>query len=895
MSILYQLFVWLCLVYSPGLCSHRGKRAITSFRVTLPGSGQAVNEVNAGVETHITCDVTRDPSPDVDIYKYSEVGQNLGSLSTVSDGNNYQALPNSDVTQLGIKTYRFTPVMNGTFRCENHGDEMALQLIVKHPPVPLDPPTTAQEEQGDVIVYRSTAYRGDGPVVAMAVQYRPFGGDVDVWNTTAEVTEDSYVISGLPVGNRYKVRLVLVRPGEGGRGAPGPDVTVRIQFIEGDTFSGSVIVGSLLGIIILAVLTVAILHTVYKARKEENMFALATFQLERGELTSIPKEMTGKRLAYLRLHTGEWKKTGTYRVEAEELDKYMETTGFDGLIWQFEALPDELIYKCKVARRPENTPKNRYTNSIPYDYSRVELQPLPGKPVANSDYINASWVNGYSKSKAFIATQGPSAETVDDFWRMVWDYGPKYIVMLSDLIDKSKVPCAQYWPDKEASLRSGDLLVTLKKKDVMADYTFRTFTLQKAGDAASQYEITHIQYTGWPQHRAGTPPHSTSLLNLIRTIKLTDPEEMETPIVVHCGSGVDQTGVFIALYAMTDMLEEEAAVNIREFVVQMREYRCLMVSCVDHYLYIYGSVLEAERCGKTVTRTDQFLTYAESKLGLTGSKRGALYCQEFAKLQTLCPNPSPERTATGALPVNEGKNRFSNLLPDDKRRVTLSTPLSDTDSNDYINAVYLDSYRSQQGYIVTQAPLPNTVTDFWCMISDTGSNIIVMLNSISESCPRYWPAHASATYGPFNVEVTNTQIAPHVTEREFQLTNTFNHKKTTVRQFQLTNYTDDGDSAPLAAPEYLHQLWSEVHKWFKQSNMDGPITVHCESGAGLSGVFCTVDMTLDRSDVERAVDVFQAVRMLRHHRPEMVCTEDQYKLCYQVVQKHLQTTITTTD
>eukprot|EP00058_Branchiostoma_floridae_P017031 XP_002602519.1 hypothetical protein BRAFLDRAFT_93826 [Branchiostoma floridae] len=272
MSILYQLFVWLCLVCSPGLCSHRGKRAITSFRVTLPGSGQAVNEVNAGVETHITCDVSGDPSPDVDIYKYSEVGQNLGSLSTVSDGNNYQALPNSDVTQLGIKTYRFTPVMNGTFRCENHGDEMTLQLIVKHPPVPLDPPTTAQEDQGDVIVYRSTAYRGDGPVVAMAVQYRPFGGDVDVWNTTAEVTGDSYVISGLPVGNR----------------------------------------------------------------KEENMFALATFQLERGELTSIPKEMTGKRLAYLRLHTGEWKKTGTYRVEAEELDKYMETTGFDGLIWQFE-------------------------------------------------------------------------------------------------------------------------------------------------------------------------------------------------------------------------------------------------------------------------------------------------------------------------------------------------------------------------------------------------------------------------------------------------------------------------------------------------------------------------------------------------------------------------------
>ncbi|CAH1243395.1 PTPRS [Branchiostoma lanceolatum] len=893
MSVLYRLAVftaiWLCMAYSPGLCSHHGNGSvITSFLVTLAGSGQAVNEVNAGVDADIICDATGDPLPDVDIFKYSDAGQNLGSLGT--DAVNYQVLPDTSATQPGRKAYRFTPVINATFRCENHVDGMTLQLVVRHQPVPLDPPTVDQEDQGELIVHRSTAYRGDGPVVAMVVQTRPFGGNT--WNTTREVTGDKYVISGLTAGSRYKVRLVLARPGEGGRGAPGPDVTVRIEFIEGDTFSGSVIVGSLLGIIILVLLSVAILHTVYKSRKEANMFALATFKLEKGELTSIPKEITGKRLAYLRLHTGEWKKTGNYRVEGEDIDRYMETTGFDGLIWQFEGLPDELKYKCKVARRNENKSKNRYKTFVPYDYSRVQLQPLPGKP--DSDYINASWVNGYSKPKAFIAAQGPSAETVDDFWRMVWEYGPKYIVMMSDLTDKTKVPCAQYWPDDEAPLRSGDLIVTLKKKDVMADYTFRTLVLQKAEDeVGSQNQITHIQYTGWPVHRAGTPPHSTSLLNLVRTIKLTDPEELVPPIVVHCASGVDQTAVFIALYAMTDMLEEEDAVNIREFVVQMREYRCLMVQVVDHYMYIYGSVLEAERCGNTVVRTDEYLAYAESKLGLNGSKRGALYCKEFARLQTLCPNPSPERTATGSLPANESKNRFSNLLPDDKRRVTLSTPLSDKEGNDYINAVYLDSYRRQNGYIATQAPLANTVTDFWCMISDTNSNIIVMLNNMSESCPRYWPVLASATYGPFNVEVTNTQKAPHVTEREFQLTNTFNQKKTTVRQFQLTNYTDDGDSAPLAAPEHLYQLWTEVHKWYKQSNTDGPITVHCESGAGLSGVFCTVDMTLDRSGVEGAVDVFQAARMLRHHRPEMVCTEDQYKLCYQVVQKHLQTTPTT--
>ncbi|XP_019645820.1 PREDICTED: receptor-type tyrosine-protein phosphatase F-like, partial [Branchiostoma belcheri] len=825
---LEYLHTYFCITdIVTGLCSHHGNGSITSFRVTLAGSGQAVNEVNAGVDAHIVCDVTGDPLPQVDIFKYSAEGQNLGSLGTVSDANGYQVLSGANATQPGRKAYRFAPVMNGTFRCENHVDERSLQLVVRHQPVPLDPPTVEQQKPGELTVYRSTAYHGDGPVVAMVVQFQPSGGNT--WNSTGEVTGNSYVISGLTAGNR----------------------------------------------------------------KEANLFALATSKLERGELTSIPKEITGQRLAYLRLHTGEWKKTGSYRVEREDIDKYMETTGFDGLIWQFEGLPDELKYKCIVARREVNKAKNRYKNIVPYDYSRVELEPLPGKP--DSDYINASWVNGYSKPKAFIAAQGPSAETVEDFWRMIWQYGPKYIIMMADQADKYRVPCQQYWPDNETtSLRSGDLLVTLTKKEVMADYTFRTFIVQKADDEASlKHQITHMQYTGWPQHRGGAPAHSNPLLNLIRTIKLSDPEDLVPPMVVHCGSGVDQTGVFIALYAMLDMLEEEAAVNIREFVVQMRDYRCLMVQGVDHYLYIYGSVLEARRCGKTVVRTDQFLAHAESNLGLNGSKRGAHYCKEFEKLQTLCPNPPPERTMTGALPVNESKNRFHNLLPDDKWRVTLTTPLSDKEGNDYINAIYLDSYRRQNGYIVTQAPLANTVTDFWCMISDTNSNIIVMLNTVGESCPRYWPALASATYGPFNVKVTNTQITPHVTEREFQLTNTFNQKKTTVRQFQLTKFTDDGDSAPLTAPEHLLQLWTEVNTWYRRSKTDGPITVHCESGAGLSGVFCTVDMTLDRSEVEQAVDVFQAVRMLRHHRPEMVCTEDQYKLCYQVVQKHLQTTATT--
>lgn len=52
-----------------------------------------------------------------------------------------------------------------------------------------------------------------------------------------------------------------------------------------------------------------------------------------------------------------------------------------------------------VGISPENYNKNRYMNAVPYDDNRVILQG------DNGDYINASYIDGYSSQKAYIATQ----------------------------------------------------------------------------------------------------------------------------------------------------------------------------------------------------------------------------------------------------------------------------------------------------------------------------------------------------------------------------------------------------------------------------------------------------------------------------------------------------------
>ncbi|CAG5131471.1 unnamed protein product, partial [Candidula unifasciata] len=91
---------------------------------------------------------------------------------------------------------------------------------------------------------------------------------------------------------------------------------------------------------------------------------------------------------------------------------------------------------CRAAELPFNQPKNRFTNILPYDHSRVLL--MPDVNQEGSDYINASYMSGYSGPREYVATQGPLAATRDDFWRMVWEQNSRNIVMLTRCQEKGK-------------------------------------------------------------------------------------------------------------------------------------------------------------------------------------------------------------------------------------------------------------------------------------------------------------------------------------------------------------------------------------------------------------------------------------------------------------------------
>ncbi|XP_026546898.1 receptor-type tyrosine-protein phosphatase alpha-like [Notechis scutatus] len=144
---------------------------------------------------------------------------------------------------------------------------------------------------------------------------------------------------------------------------------------------------------------------------------------------------------------------------------------------EFSALPACPIQAtCEAASKEENKEKNRYVNILPYDHSRVHLTPIEGVP--DSDYINASFINGYQEKNRFIAAQGPKEETVNDFWRMIWEQNTATIVMVTNLKERKECKCAQYWPD-QGCWTYGNIRVSVEDVTILVDYTVRKFCIQQ--------------------------------------------------------------------------------------------------------------------------------------------------------------------------------------------------------------------------------------------------------------------------------------------------------------------------------------------------------------------------------------------------------------------------------
>ncbi|XP_039657650.1 tyrosine-protein phosphatase non-receptor type 11b isoform X1 [Perca fluviatilis] len=282
------------------------------------------------------------------------------------------------------------------------------------------------------------------------------------------------------------------------------------------------------------------------------------------------------------------------------------------------------------------------------------------------------------------------------------------------------------------------------------------------------------------------------------------------------------------------------------------------------------------------------------------------FWEEFEVLQQQeCKLLYPRKE--GQKPENKSKNRYKNILPFDTTRVELREIDPDVPGSDYINANYIryiivqskheERRHEDEGkvFIATQGCLQNTVVDFWKMVYQENTHVIVMTTKEMErgrnKCVRYWPdLHATKEFGKVLVRNVDERPAQDYILRQLEVTRL--DRKEPPRYIWHYQYLSWPDHGVPNEPGGVLWFLEEVNRTQSTIPDTGPIVVHCSAGIGRTGTIIVVDILIDiinRQGLDCDIDVPKTIQRVRQQRSGMVQTEAQYKFIYMAVQQYIDT------
>lgn len=539
------------------------------------------------------------------------------------------------------------------------------------------------------------------------------------------------------------------------------------------------------------------------------------------------------------------------RIHISKLEDYViERRNDNRLREEFESLPKKAMFSCNVATLKENEMKNRCNDNIPYDYTRVVLDVLPNDP--HSDYINASYINGYKTQNKYIATQGPKPLRMVDFWRMVWQERCSKIVMITNLVEHGETKCKKYWPKKTNTY--GNIKVQLIDQDVFVDFTIRTFIISKDDE---ENLVKQFHFTTWPENQI--PLYTSSLLTFLGKIRDYRPVN-QIPIIVHSSIGTGRTGAFILLDYMLDMIQWEDHVNFMKCLYEMRQQRMNMVQTAEQYIFIYETILDALWPFNTSIQAHEFI-------------------QRLSELKSIDPN-------SGFSYIENEYKRLNRLYPpssDDPFNTLTSFGSTIRLKGCHSSSLHVAGYRKRKAFIVGPIPHSTETKKFWNFVNDSNSLTIVLLNDLDsiadQGIQRYWTREGcSINFEEFSLEYVNKEIEDAITIRNFKIVFSEKKKETKIiKHFQLTSWKSN-ERIP-SSPHLLIDLLNKIEKW-QQETVTHAIIIQCLDGIRASGVFCVCSFISNKIKLEHEVDIYLAAKTIREASANFIESLEQYNFFY---------------
>ena len=560
----------------------------------------------------------------------------------------------------------------------------------------------------------------------------------------------------------------------------------------------------------------------------------------------------------------------TYRKLSQE--------GNIGFVDQFKKLPADPGKPTEMALTETNIEMNRDRSILPFDESRVIISPDD----TGSDYINASFINGAFVPNRYIAAQAPLEPFVDHFWRMIWEHDVKVIVMLTKISERGVNLCHQYWPSSRPTQTYGIIIVDILEVLELRHCIIQSFKIKRMFEGKSRV-VKHFQFLSWPVN--SIPDYPTSLITFTRRIRnYVKKGEVDTPILVHCDSGIGRTGSWIAIDILWDKLEwDDTSIDVYGCCCLLNLQRRHMLQHISQFIFVHKTVKELTETGNTEFEMEVFQHKFQDKV-MSVQNNVSLLGREYKLLNC---DYSDDQFKTAQLIENRTKNRYSHCIPIEEHRVILPKKSGDMYS-DYINASYIDGNVRTSQFIITQSPSKANLEDFWRMVLLTRSEVMVIFPSPTKGAQsrrgsQYYPnLRAEIVEGIYTISCLEDKACEGYQYKLIGVHNTQDNTYISLHHFQflsLPNHVPD----LVASYQSMHAMLHAVKEKSYEVAKGGPITMHCSSGCGWSAVFISLFILFDRLEKDSCIDVFQTVKALRLQRPHMIETLEQYEFIHRTV------------
>ncbi|XP_052793846.1 receptor-type tyrosine-protein phosphatase alpha-like [Mya arenaria] len=543
---------------------------------------------------------------------------------------------------------------------------------------------------------------------------------------------------------------------------------------------------------------------------------------------------------------------------------------------EFATLPTGLVHKHEVAAQEKYKGKNRYKEMYAYDHSRVPLEKeMPDDP----DYINACFINGYEKVNKFIASQGPTKNMIDDFWRMVWQQNADKIVMLTNLIEMAAIKCIQYWPEKGDSCTYGGICLSYIDTNEFKDYNIRTWEAVKTGSKPRR--IRQFHFKTWPDK--DVPDSAWCLVDFWKAVD-TRSSANKSPIVVHCSAGVGRTGTFIALDNLILQAKAEKCVRPLQLVQTLRRQRVNMVQTKEQYVYLHEVVAEALLIGTHHVFSKQFNSFYKH---MVNKELGSPWTRVEEQFELIKHGITEEL-------VQEDGHRYGNMeslrLEMDAYRPKLKKRGSNLIQN--LGTLILPNYANNNTFLVCMSPTEQMCEEFWSLIEEQHVITVVMLTSQSHdaynTC-QYLGSRDQQQIGNLIVNCIQEKKNKAFQEKCFSFKDV-NHENedylTTIRQFEFLAWRE-GEDSPTSVQPMLDML-EAVNRWQPHLADNKPVLIHCESGFHRSGVVAVLLNEVHRIQANIGqINIVESVKTMKQRNKDIVQSPTQLRYIYDVIQEHV--------